>query len=556
MNDVEVIGSLHAGQGSQGWKTYIIQSIFVLLGVGILVPWNAFISAKDYFDSRLCNLSVGSNVESVFAAVFNLSSVVSMGLVILVQWSRDHRFAGSNEDEVSFTSPTLSEVTALERSHDSTVISSRTRPSSADGSSILLVMIPLALSLAVFLAQSSMVLMLNIPPVSFEGVTILCLGLCGVCISIGSAGIVATAGRFNPTTAMNPYLAGQSLGGVIVSMANFMAAAWEDPTSFCNNDVGPTEPSTIQGTTSCKEYTRVAWSVFCYFLSGSFVLLACIFGYLHVHRVQVTESRNYDYETVQGETLATDDAVERSPRMGLELHHRHVSHPESSTRVVTRSTSDSEPRARSDDCDDRNPSIDLDSHEAHEVASETLQISRLIKGPATCIFLTFFVTLSLFPGLTSSLQSVRRCHIDFRLSNDLFTPFTFVLFNVGDFTGRVVYPLLPLASIPNLSEKLVVASLLRFLFFPLLLLCTSRSPTTPSFVRWHIPSDLYSIVVQFAFAFTNGSLVTAAFVHAPTLVPPASTSAHERMSEILQFALAFGLLTGSFFSFAVSNVAS
>jgi hypothetical protein len=100
-----------------------------------------------------------------------------------------------------------------------------------------------------------------------------------------------------------------------------------------------------------------------------------------------------------------------------------------------------------------------------------------------------------------------------------------------------------------LSTKLLVASCLRFAFFPLLFLCVGGS--NPD--RWQISSDLYSQLIQFAFALSNGLLLSMAFVLAPTLIP-SSIEMQERSSEFLSFAVAFGLLCGSLFSFPISKI--
>ena len=64
----------------------MVHFIFLLLGVGILIPWNAFVSAAPYFTSRLCQSGHDViNFEQWFGLVSNLSAVVSLGLTILVQ---------------------------------------------------------------------------------------------------------------------------------------------------------------------------------------------------------------------------------------------------------------------------------------------------------------------------------------------------------------------------------------------------------------------------------------------------------------------------------------
>jgi Nucleoside transporter len=182
------------------------------------------------------------------------------------------------------------------------------------------------------------------------------------------------------------------------------------------------------------------------------------------------------------------------------------------------------------------------------------RVLQCIKGPAFCIFLTFFVTLALFPSWTSRLRSIHQCQPSSgRISNDLYVPFTFLLFNIGDLIGREIAGRIPVNRISNLSYKLVFAAIGRCLFFPLLLICASGSESSKDSL--HIPSDLYSFAVQAAFALTNGGLISLAFMHAPTLLPDA-TGAIEKSSEILTLCCSLGLLCGSLFAFPVSHLAA
>jgi hypothetical protein len=269
---------------------------------------------------------------------------------------------------------------------------------------------------------------------------------------------------------------------------------------------------------------------------GSLVLGCCLLGYAYIDRFQRRRHRD-EYETIDDtDNSATNVDVEESPRIGLELN-------DSSLRADGVDTPDlAEPETISD-AEDSIP-------EESEPTNDTLAAWSHIKGPATCIFLTFVVTLSLFPGWTSELQSVRQCRTHFRLSNDLYTPFSFLLFNVGDLLGRLLSAKITQKRIRGLSTKLVKASLLRFIFFPLLFMCVGGSRE-----GFQIQSDLYSLLIQFSFAISNGLLVSTAFVHAPTLLP-STTHMQERSSEILTFAVAFGLLSGSLFSFPVSGFGS
>jgi Nucleoside transporter len=223
-----------------------------------------------------------------------------------------------------------------------------------------------------------------------------------------------------------------------VSLANFVAACWEDPTDFHTAHCGDTltAPDIAvdgrlllleQKSPSCSPYQHVNWSVFLYFFLGSAVLVACIVGYTYIGRFREMVERRDEYETVHSNdaSMHTSDSY---PRVGLELHGTNA-RPETRDGLhLTDEMMFSAVGGRLEDISNEPDAVFNERDPANETAAVWLHV----KGPATCIFLTFFVTLSLFPGWTSDLRSVHQCHTRFRLANDLYIPFGFLLFNVGD----------------------------------------------------------------------------------------------------------------------------
>lgn len=198
----------------------------------------------------------------------------------------------------------------------------------------------------------------------------------------------------------------------------------------------------------------------------------------------------------------------------------------------------------------------LPSQDSGTLDASFAAVWECVKGPALCIFLTFFITLGLFPGWTSGIQSVHQCQKNNRFANDLWVPSSFLLFNIGDFMGRwwaagdaarhdLAHP--P----EQRSKKLVRLSVLRFGLFPLLFLCYTGS-SAPVLGGWVIRSDLYALVVQWLLATSNGFLVSAAFLHAPSTLHNVAQQG-ERMSEILSLAVSLGLLGGSLLSVGVAQ---
>ena len=160
--------------------------------------------------------------------------------------------------------------------------------------------------------------------------------------------------------------------------------------------------------------------------------------------------------------------------------------------------------------------------------------------------MTSFVTLSIFPAFTSTMQSVSMCEQTHRLENDLFEPLGFILFNCPDLLARVVAPIfIDIQSIQRQPRLLFVSSAARLIFFPLFIFAKSSSTDLP-----YVNSDLYSISVAIMFAFSNGLLMSLCFMVAPQLLPDNSTElTRQRGSDFMNLSLALGLLSGSFASF-------
>jgi hypothetical protein len=524
--------------------------------------------------------------------------------------------------------------------------SSNGSTSSTGGHSFYHVMVPLTIYATVFSVQAFLVTIPDISPTNFLIVTFVGLAICGTCGAIATAGIISTAGLFPSHIGINPFFSGQSLGGVVVSMANFGAAAvGEDPVDYldkhCNstnqtqeiiatyNSIMSTEILRMDSylpqeePPSCSPYAARDWAVFSYFLLGCIILIFCLVGYHQIHMYQNMKHRD-DYETLHnheqhelalGENY-NDNVVEvdeTSARIGLEMNDRIyqrelnqneqgmnlsrsnvdetlmitstseqstniandklTSNDENSMETLT-SLPDDIPTAEmtasssnitclpslcgnvhSDDDNDNYIDQDrFDDEEGEEYTDnlDTKSVFFAIKGPVTCVFLTFTVTLTVFPSYISDLKSSHECENHIRLYNDLYIPLSFVLFNVGDLIGRILAEYIPVDRIKNFSRKLVACAILRIALVPLFLMCLTTTGKDNSMV---IRSDIFSLSVQLLFAITNGLFVSTSFMWSPQLVGT-TTSLQERASETMTLALYFGLLCGSFLAFPFMQFAT
>ena len=92
------------------------------------------------------------------------------------------------------------------------------------------------------------------------------------------------------------------------------------------------------------------------------------------------------------------------------------------------------------------------------------------------VFITFTVTLILFPSMAVLVESVDRGSGS-AWSDVYFTPVAcFLVFNVGDYLGRFLSTTVPWPKNPETGAfPMMVASILRIAFIPLFLFCNALS---------------------------------------------------------------------------------
>jgi len=136
--------------------------------------------------------------------------------------------------------------------------------------------------------------------------------------------------------------------------------------------------------------------------------------------------------------------------------------------------------------------------EARQQTTTATIVLKKIWREALMAFLVFFVTLSLFPGITSEIKSKS-------LTEDWFQIILISLFMVCDFVGRTLPRWIQLFK----SQTLWIPILSRFLFFVLFALCIK-----PRIFE----SDYAAYAIMILFALSNGYCGTLAMMYGPTRV--------------------------------------
>ncbi|KAF7355013.1 Nucleoside transporter [Mycena sanguinolenta] len=185
-------------------------------------------------------------------------------------------------------------------------------------------------------------------------------------------------------------------------------------------------------------------------------------------------------------------------------------------------------------------------------SSEKGQILRVAKtnaiyGVAGCFIMV--VTLSVYPAITTSIQPTNP-----NTHPLLFSAVHFLMFNIGDLTGRY------LCSWPRLlvwdAKRLLTFSLARTLFIPLFLMCNVQRPSATGIPSSPIiNSDLLFMLILIAFGISNGYVSSLCLMAAPSLEHnPRLRGRREDVdvaATVGSFCLVGGLVLGSICSFAV-----
>lgn len=153
----------------------------------------------------------------------------------------------------------------------------------------------------------------------------------------------------------------------------------------------------------------------------------------------------------------------------------------------------------------------------------------------------FLITLAIFPGITSSIRSV---HSDSkRFFPTYFVPLGFILYNFGDFCGRIVAPWMVI----HPAKYLMYISFGRLIFLPLFMGCNIQDAQAHKLTHVIFPSDFVVILFIFFLAFTNGWLCTLALMDYPEQLN--TEKEKEVGGTLMYFFLSSGLCGGSLLSF-------
>eukprot|EP01006_Ploeotia_vitrea_P017716 TRINITY_DN48955_c0_g1_i1.p1 TRINITY_DN48955_c0_g1~~TRINITY_DN48955_c0_g1_i1.p1 ORF type:complete len:518 (+),score=293.41 TRINITY_DN48955_c0_g1_i1:115-1668(+) len=427
------------------WK--MAYSSFVLVGAGLLFPWNSVISAVDYWKIHF------PDAPALFYFSISYQTLNMLGLVLVVRYGQ--RFSFRSRIVPGFVCFLI-------------------------GTAAL----PFTTSLTIAIGIA---------------------GMLGAVDAVVQGSIFGMAGMFSPRY-LAALMAGQGVAGVGVSVLRIISKL-----IIPQNDAG------------------IKQSTYIFFALSCVVVILCIAGYLLVlERSPVTKyfldkpsrARDQDFERRINESNPTQFTTLPVLDSGDKQESLLLSGSAGGGGVGTTPSS----------------KLHAPSHAEQEANVSFVTIGRKIWGLGLAVTSIFFVTLALFPGITSELMSSHQ-HWN---TTGWYSVLMITLFDVGDLIGR---------SLPNnpkfivLGERGVfVGVAMRFVFLFLFVACIKDASTF---------DDPWQVLIMFAFSVSNGYLATLCMMFA---VEKVNVYEKESAGTLMVFLLTGGLVSGVWAGLAIKGL--
>ena len=505
--------------------------IMMLLGVGSLLPWNALITPIVYMRLRISGSGFESSFESMFSTTFTWSSFLS---ILLLQKLQNH-------------------------------LSLRLR-----------ILGSLFLLLAVFVLLTA----LAVAPLSLPehrllseiragatlqfAVIMVCGALCGLGQGILTGSAMAYASIFAQPKYLQAVSGGQGMAGLAITLGSMMVslpgisrvcAANTDAETLDAivrlgvADSASMESAAAQAPVSLASGAGLAAShahdvisaAAVYFGASSAVLVLCVVCFGVVECLPFTLARKRMQAEASAEASSSPNIAPFASQDPPAASQLPASHP-----PLPGSASSSNAAAP----------ITLDSDLSHESAwlaaasrgDSTLRLLCELWKWAVAIFLTYVVTIAIFPSLTSTIiaessvngtgthQAPSSCEW-----SHLFGPLGFVIFNLGDTVGR------NLPCVLRNPTVILTVSCARVFFAPLFMLCHTAAGGAlqlPNFGG----NDVLALLIIAIFSVTNGWLTSSVFVASQSAIAP---DRRDSAASLLVCLLQAGIAIGALLSFPV-----
>ncbi|KAG2236949.1 nucleoside transporter-domain-containing protein [Thamnidium elegans] len=406
-------------------KYKMVYWVYFIYGIAMLLPWNVFITASEYFAKRFASTPYEETFQNYFSTYFTITNLFTFALILFLQ----------NKSVFSINS-----------------------------------FIPIFLNTLIF-GILAVTVETDIEGTGYFWFIMALIVLTGGTTSFFQNSVFSEASQLPPMY-MQAVLSGQGIAGVIVAVSSILSAI------AANSDDVPDE-------------STISRSAFLYFLSAFIITAAALVGRLVVVKLPF-------YRRQMNIKTFVQEEIEELP-----------------------------------------------------VNQEPVKVLDVVRKSYSLIYTVgyiFIITLMLFPSITSLIKSVKRNSIESGrfFDDDIFVAFHFLLFNVGDWVGRMM----PISSYFQIfqTKYLVLLSTARTVFIPLFLVCNvivSGERKLPVLIG----NDVVYFFLIWIFAVTNGWICSLAMMSAPQLKTIKSGIEKSMVGSVMSFSLIVGLAIGGSLSF-------
>ncbi|KAM9426565.1 equilibrative nucleoside transporter 2-like isoform 1-T3 [Pholidichthys leucotaenia] len=460
----------------------LVGIIFFILGLGTLLPWNFFMTASLYFQDRL------NETEGVNGA--------------MAKYFQDHlnkteRVNGTIVKEYHFNNwmTLLSQLPLLVFTLLNSILYQRISETVRIAGSLVFILL--------FFILTAVLVKVRMEQDCFFSVTMATIWF------INSFGAVLQGSLFGlvgllPQKYSAVFMSGQGLAGTFAAIAMLLATASE---------------------------ADLKTAALGYFITPCVGTLVTLFSYLLLPRLEFAQyylnSSKYEADTT--EELLKESSIRENCKLN----------GHSNGSVTGNLTERGRPNEADSVSDERKQAfVPLEQNKSQEKAS-VLEVFKKIWRMAFCVTFVFTVTLSVFPAVTVDVKTMLPGG---KWERFFISVCCFLTFNVFDFIGRSVTPLIRWPRKESPLFPLLVVS--RVVFIPLLMLCNVQARSTNLPVLFHHDAAFTAIMVFFSVS--SGYFVCLSMSYAPQLVEPKDA---ETAGALMTFFLALGLSLGAALSF-------
>ncbi|RKO99029.1 hypothetical protein CXG81DRAFT_28181 [Caulochytrium protostelioides] len=530
----EQAAAVDSAAPQRAWITPVVWSIFFIFGVESLTAFNTWITAASFFANRFRGSSFSDTFMPYFSGAYQACNAILVCFLV--------RYANK-------INPTYRIVAGF------------------------------LMTLVVFCIAAAMALM-NIAPTAYFFSTVALVALTGIASALlaGLYGLAATfPAKFTPA-----FTSGQGFAGALPSLATITlllytttptsdtaSAAASAPAASASNstvsvhaaaaDAAPTsDMANLSNAVSWLEMVQLSE----YFFVSVAVSLMALAGWFIMNRVIKAQPSlvcgQELVDTTSAEAGADADAEGAGAPVPAGLTQtpgKTPYNPDPANQPFLSAEAQEELEQARSGASTPSPEFGSGSSlvvfDEPDVEMTSAQVIRRIWEPLFCLGMNFWITLSIFPSLTSSVASQQDPRgVHGRFARELFVPVHFLLFNVGDWVGKM----LPSMTLFNLtsSRKLTYLTLARLIFIPLLFACNVQFHQADGtllprkFPVFFGDATFYTLLTLMAM--TSGHLGTNLIMHAPSLVTPSN---RRLAGEVMVLGLTLGLVIGSLTSFGM-----